>query len=40
MRAVQCHGAMKAMGITIGKNGQLVISDKKAFTTSDEPSHV
>ena len=40
MRSLQCHGAMKAMGITIGKNGQLVISDKKAFTTSDEPSHV
>ena len=36
----QCHGAMKAMGITIGKNGQLVIANKKAFETSNEPSHV
>ena len=25
-----CHGAMAAMGLTIGKNGQLVISNKKA----------
>jgi len=31
---------MAAMGITIGKDGQLVISNKNAFTTSNEPSHV
>jgi hypothetical protein len=36
----QCHGAMKAMGITIGKDGQLVITDKNTFATSNEPSHV
>jgi hypothetical protein len=23
-----CHGAMKALGISIGKNGQLIIADK------------
>jgi hypothetical protein len=23
-----CHGAMKALGITVGKNGQLIIADK------------
>jgi len=34
----QCHGAMAAMGITIGKNGQLVIANKKKFSTSKEPS--
>ena len=36
----QCHGAMKAMGITIGKNGQLVVSNKTTFETSNEPSRV
>jgi len=31
---------MKAMGITIGKNGQLVVSNKTTFATSNEPSRV
>ena len=39
-RGGQCHGAMKAMGITIGKNGQLVVSNKTTFATSNEPSRV
>eukprot|EP00287_Rhodomonas_sp_CCMP768_P011920 CAMPEP_0196719210 /NCGR_PEP_ID=MMETSP1091-20130531/2262_1 /TAXON_ID=302021 /ORGANISM="Rhodomonas sp., Strain CCMP768" /LENGTH=82 /DNA_ID=CAMNT_0042060117 /DNA_START=13 /DNA_END=261 /DNA_ORIENTATION=- len=36
----KCHGAMKAMGISVGKNGQLVITNKNRFTTSKEPSQV
>eukprot|EP00286_Rhodomonas_abbreviata_P012784 CAMPEP_0181327220 /NCGR_PEP_ID=MMETSP1101-20121128/21969_1 /TAXON_ID=46948 /ORGANISM="Rhodomonas abbreviata, Strain Caron Lab Isolate" /LENGTH=82 /DNA_ID=CAMNT_0023435833 /DNA_START=31 /DNA_END=279 /DNA_ORIENTATION=- len=35
-----CHGAMAAMGISVGKNGQLVITNKNRFTTSKEPSQV
>ncbi|KAJ1484743.1 hypothetical protein T484DRAFT_1893791 [Baffinella frigidus] len=30
----QCHGAMQALGIVVGKDGQLVISDKKTFTNT------
>jgi hypothetical protein len=32
----QCHGAMKALGISLGKDGQLVISDKKTFTEAKD----
>mmetsp|Transcript_27282 Transcript_27282/g.53189 ORF Transcript_27282/g.53189 Transcript_27282/m.53189 type:complete len:80 (+) Transcript_27282:144-383(+) len=36
----QCHGAMASLGLKVGKDGKLIISDKSRFTASSVPNRV